>query len=438
MQHVDTLIKAGWMMTVDPDFRILENHVLAMKAGRIVAISDDAMQFTAEQTLDLPGHILMPGLVNAHGHAAMSLFRGLTDDLPLMDWLNHYIWPAEQQYVDARFVHDGTQLAIAEMLLSGTTTFSDMYFFPEVVAEMVQQSGIRAQLSFPIFDIASNWGRNAEEYLQKGLNIMQQYQGHERLRIAFGPHAPYTIGNEPLTKIARLASEHNACIQMHLHETAFEIDSALKEYGQRPLQRMADIGLLGPHFQAVHMVHLNDDDIRLVADSGSHIIHCPESNLKLASGFCPVQDCLNAAINIALGTDGAASNSDLDLLGEMRTGALLAKAVANDAAALNARTAIEMATINGARALAIDDITGSLETGKAADIIAIDCSGIGQLPLHHPLSQLVYTNISHKVSHSWVNGQLLLDNYQLTTIDTRQCQANARHWQQQLAGIANQ
>lgn len=436
MQHVDTLIKAGWIVTVDGDFRILKNHALAICDDRIVAITDNSDDIQAERILDLPGHLLMPGLVNAHGHAAMSLFRGLMDDLPLMTWLNDYIWPAESQYVYADFVADGSRLAMTEMLLGGTTTFSDMYFFPETVAQVADKAGMRCQLAFPVFNVASNWGSGTDEYLARGRELLQHYRHHPYIHAAIGPHAPYTVDDETFIRVRELAAKESAAIQMHLHETAHEVSEAVNANGKRPLQRIAELGLLGPHFQAVHMVHINEADIRLVADSGAHVIHCPESNLKLASGFFPLQQCLDAGINVALGTDSAASNNDLDMLGEMRTAALLAKAVAGDASAADARTAVEMATINGARALGISHETGSLETGKAADLIAVDCSGLAQQPLHHPLSQLAYTHISHKVSHSWIHGRQVVDNYQLTTIDPDACQAAAKHWQQQLSDIA--
>jgi 5-methylthioadenosine/S-adenosylhomocysteine deaminase len=311
MQTVDTLIHAGWIITIDQQFRVLENHSIAIKNGKISAILPTSnAHFNATETLDLKHHVLMPGLINAHTHAAMSLFRGMADDFPLMTWLQEYIWPAEQSFVDEFFVADGTQLAIAEMLRSGTTTFSDMYFFPEIAAKIVEKSGIRAQLAFPIFDIPSNWGANADEYLTKGLAVVENYKKHPLIHIAFGPHAPYTIGDESLLKIREQAQKHHAHIQMHLHETAFEVNSAEQEKGERPISRMANLGLLNKHFQAVHMTTLSNDDIQTIANAGAHIIHCPESNLKLASGFCPVQQCLNAGINVALGTDGAASNND--------------------------------------------------------------------------------------------------------------------------------
>jgi 5-methylthioadenosine/S-adenosylhomocysteine deaminase len=437
MKTVDTLIHANWVITVDPHFSILEKHSIAIKNGLISAIvpTQDAA-FNAKETFDLKHHVVMPGLINAHTHAAMSLFRGMADDSPLMTWLQEYIWPAEQSFVDAFFVADGTQLAIAEMIRSGTTTFSDMYFFPEIAAKIIEKSGVRAQLAFPVFDIPSNWGSNADEYLAKGLEVVENYKHHPLINIAFGPHAPYTIGDESLQKIRAHTHKHRAHIQMHLHETAFEVNSAEQEKGERPISRMANLGLLDKHFQAVHMTTLSNEDIQTIANAGAHIIHCPESNLKLAAGFCPVQQCLNAGINVALGTDGAASNNDLDMFSEMRTAALLGKAVAGDTTALNAHDVIRMATINGARALGIDKITGSLEHGKAADIIAIDFSELEQQPIYNPASHLVYTNVSGKVTHSWVAGKNLMQQRKLTTLDIDDCRKKAHYWQQELTAIA--
>lgn len=437
MQTLDTLIHAGWIITVNETFDVLPAHAIGIHQGRIVAIEpSQGCQLQANAVLHLPQHVVMPGLINSHGHAAMSLMRGLADDLQLMTWLQQYIWPAEQQHVDAGFVEDGSLLAITEMLRSGTTCFSDMYFFPDVTARLCESIGMRAQLSFPIFDIPTNWGADAEDYLQKGLQVAETLQGSELVQIALGPHAPYTIGDEALAKVKQVAGERALKVQMHLHETAFEVDSAVKENGQRPLQRLQQLGLLNRDFQAVHMTCLSADDIQLIAENGCHIIHCPESNLKLASGFCPVQQCLDAGINVALGTDGAASNNDLDMFSEMRTAAMLGKAVAGDATAVSAEQAIRMATINGAKALGLDAITGSLKTGKAADIIALDFSGLAQQPLYNPVSQLVYTNASPLVSHAWVNGVKQLENGQLTRIDINACRERTQHWQQTLKPLA--
>lgn len=438
MKTVDTLIHARWIVTVDAAFRVLENHAIAIRNGTIAAIIPSAnCPLQARETFTLPHHLLMPGLVNAHCHAAMSLFRGLADDFPLMTWLQEYIWPAEQEFVDAWFVEDGTRLAMAEMIRSGTTTFSDMYFFAENAAKVVEKTGMRAQLAFPVLDLPTNWAANAEEYLAKGMAVMESHKHHPLIHVAFGPHAPYTVGDGPLDTIRKQAHIHRKRIQMHLHETAFEVETAINEKGERPVARMARLGLLDERFQAVHMTTLNDDDIATIANAGAHIIHCPESNLKLASGFCPVQRCLDAGINVALGTDGATSNNDLNLFSELRTAALLGKAVSGNTSAINAETALRMATINGARALGLDKVTGSLEEGKAADIIAVDFSGIEQQPVYHPVSHLAYTNVADKVTHSWVNGTMLMENRQLLTIDLDDCRKKAHYWQQELAGIGS-
>jgi 5-methylthioadenosine/S-adenosylhomocysteine deaminase len=438
MEPVDSLLHAGWVLPVDPGFALLENHSVAVRNGKIVAIvPTEKALFPAHREFHLPGHLLMPGLINAHGHAAMCLFRGLADDFPLMTWLQEYIWPAEQQHVDAGFVADGTRLAVAEMIRSGTTCFSDMYFYAEAAAQVADESGIRAQLAFPIFDIPTRYAGSAREYLEKGLAARDRYRSSSRIRFAFGPHAPYTLGEESLALVAEMATKHPELrIQMHLHETAAEVSDAVKANGQKPLQRIAASGLLDHRFQAVHMTALDDDDIRRMAEAKAHLIHCPESNLKLASGFCPVARCLEAGINVALGTDGAASNNDLDLFGEMRTAAMLAKSVAGNTSALPARDAIRMATIHGARALGIDHETGSLESGKSADIIAIDLSGPEQQPLYNPVSQLVYTNLSAQISHSWVEGKLLMENRQLTTLDSRDIIAKAALWKERIHTIA--
>lgn len=437
MQTVDILIHAGWVVTCNNESQVLEKHSIAIHKGEIKAIFPSSTSlYKAHEIFDLSQHLVMPGLINAHTHAAMCLFRGLADDYPLMTWLEEYIWPAEQSYVDALFVEDGTQLAMAEMIRSGTTTFSDMYFFPEVVAQLVHKVGMRAQLTFPIFEMASNWGADAEDYLQKGLQLLAQYQQHPLISIALGPHAPYTVCDKTLEQVERAAQHYKIAVQMHLHETEVEVQQAEAEKGERPISRLAHLKLLNSRFQAVHMTTLSHEDIHTIARSGAHIIHCPESNLKLASGFCPVQTCINAGINVALGTDGAASNNDLDMMSEMRTAAMLAKAIAKDSTAINANTAVKMATINGAKALGIDKITGSLEVGKQADIIAIDFSDIEQQPVYNAVSHLVYTNLSNKVTHSWVNGNLLMKERKLTTINIDDCKKKAHYWQQELSTIA--
>ena len=433
--HAETIIFARWIITVDPEQRVLEHHALVIAQGRIVALlpADQAADISADNIVRLDQHAVMPGLVNAHGHAAMSLLRGFADDYPLHSWLNEHIWPAEGKWVGEEFVRDGTRLAIAEMLRSGTTCFADMYFFPNIVAQTAHELGVRAQIYFPVFDFPTAWGQNADDYIHKGLQLRDDFKHSELISIGFGPHAPYTVSDAPMSRVAVLAAELDSAIQIHVHETQREVDEAIEQHGDRPLARLQRLGLLGPRTTCVHATALNDDDIELLARNNCHVVHCPESNLKLASGFCPVQQLLDAGINVALGSDGAASNNDLDLFSELRTAALLAKAVAGNAAALPAHAALEMATLNGAKALGLDDQIGSLEIGKLADIIAIDMSEIEMLPLFNPQSQLVYTNSGSRVSHSWISGKLMLENRQPTTINLHELSVTTLAWQKKIA-----
>ena len=430
----DTLLFPRWIIPVEPAGTVLSGHALGIREGRIAALLpvEEARRAHAKETQELPDHALCPGLVNAHGHAAMSLFRGMADDYDLHNWLHEHIWPAEGRWVGEAFVSDGTRLAAAEMIRSGTTCCSDMYFFPDVSARVIHEAGLRAQIAFPVLEFSSAWAGSAEEYIHKGVELRDDYKHSDRLRVVFGPHAPYTVSDQTLAQIATYTAELDCPVHIHLHETEQEVAQALKERGERPLARLHTFGLLTPRTQCVHMTALEDADIDLVAENGAHVIHCPESNLKLASGFCPVQKLLDAGVNVALGTDGAASNNDLDLFGEMRTAAMLAKAVAGDAAALPAARALWLATMGGARALGMDAEIGSLEPGKQADIIAVDLSGIEHQPLYDPMSQLVYTHCGGQVTHSWVAGKPLLKERRLLTLDSTAIGRQAEHWRQQI------
>ncbi|WP_079202468.1 TRZ/ATZ family hydrolase [Pseudomonas sp. CC6-YY-74] len=432
---LDLLLLPTWLVPVEPAGVVLHEHGLGIRDGRIALIAPraEALKHQALEVRELPGRLLTPGLVNAHGHAAMSLFRGMADELPLSNWLEQHIWPAEAKWVDEHFVLDGTELAIAEQLKGGITCFSDMYFFPEVASEIVHKSGIRAQITIPVLDFPIPGARDADEALRKGLALFDDLKQHPRLSVAFGPHAPYTVSDDKLENIRILAEELDAGIHMHVHETAFEVQQSLHLYGERPLARLARLGLLGPRFQAVHMTQIDDDDLALLVASNSSVIHCPESNLKLACGFCPVEKLWQAGINVAIGTDGAASNNDLDLLGETRTAALLAKAVAGSASALDAHRALRMATLNGARALGLDDQIGSLELGKAADLVVFNLSGLAQQPIYDPVSQLIYTSNRDCVEDVWVGGKHLLDSGRLTRLDEQRIIANARAWGAKIA-----
>ena len=435
MKTVDTLIHARWIVPVDPDAVVYEHHSLVISEGRIVdLLPAEAARagYRAELEHDLDRHLLIPGLVNAHTHAAMSLLRGLADDLPLNDWLNNHIWPAESRWVNEEFVHDGTQLAIAEMLRSGTTCFNDMYFFPDVTARVAANSGMRACVGLIVIDVPTVWARDANDYISKGLAVHDRFRGNPLVRAIFAPHAPYTVSDQPLEHLRTLADEMDIGIHMHIHETADEVDRAVELTGKRPLQRLQELGLLTPSLLAVHMTQLAEAEIAQFADSGGHVVHCPESNLKLASGFCPVAGLAAAGINIALGTDGAASNNDLDMLGDMRTAALLGKAVSGDASALPAHAVLRMATLNGANALGIGHETGSLATGKWADITAVRMDSLETQPVYDPVSHLVYACSREQVSDVWVAGQHLLKERRLTTLDDHEILGKVRLWQDRI------
>jgi len=432
---LDHLLFPTWLVPVEPAGVVLKGHGLGVRDGRIALIAPRAvaLKYQAIETRELEGMLLAPGLINAHGHAAMTLFRGLADDLPLQRWLKDHIWPAESRWVDEDFVRCGTELAIAEQLKGGITCFSDMYFYPSVVSELVHKHGVRAQITIPVLDFPVPDARDADEALRKGVALFDDLKHHPRITIAFGPHAPYSVADDKLESIRVLVAEMDAGIHIHVHETAHEVQEALRKHGERPLARLARLQLLGPRFQAVHMTQVDDDDLALLTEHNCSVIHCPESNLKLASGFCPVERLWEAGINVAVGTDGAASNNDLDLLGETRTAALLAKAVAGSATALDAHRALRMATLNGARALGIDEHTGSLEIGKFADLVALDLSGLAQQPVYDPVSQLIYSTSRDAVRHVWVGGKQLLESGRLTRMDEQQVIANARQWGERIS-----
>ncbi|MBJ2176878.1 TRZ/ATZ family hydrolase [Pseudomonas veronii] len=433
---LDLLLLPTWLVPVEPAGVVLKEHGLGIRDGRIAFIGPRAaaLKLSASEVRELPGMLLSPGLINAHGHAAMTLFRGLADDLPLMTWLEKHIWPAETKWVDEAFVRDGTDLAIAEQLKGGITCFSDMYFFPKVASDCVHNSGMRAQIAIPILDFPIPGASSADEAIRQGIELFGDLKHHPRIKIAFGPHAPYTVSDANLEKIRVIAEELDAAIHMHVHESAFEVQQSVEQTGERPLARLGRLGLLGPRFQAVHMTQISEDDLALLVESNTSVIHCPESNLKLASGFCPVERLWQAGVNVAIGTDGAASNNDLDLLGETRTAAMLAKAVSGSVTALDAHRALRMATLNGARAMGLEGEIGSLEVGKAADIVAFDLSGLAQQPIYDPVSQLIYATGRDSVKHLWVAGKQLLDNRQLTRMDEPQLTAMAIAWGQRISG----
>ncbi len=435
MHPVDSIISARWTVPIEPFGLVLEDHAVVVRNGRILAIlpkADALATYPAAVHIHRPNHVLLPGLVNAHTHAAMTLFRGMADDLPLDTWLNQHIWPAEARWVTADFVRDGTELALLEMLQGGTTTCGDMYFFPDTVARVVADSGMRASVGMIVLEHPTVWAASADEYLSKGLAVLDQFRGHPRVSMMFAPHAPYTVADGTFEKIRVLADELDVPVQMHVHETAGEITNSELEFQCRPLQRLGALGMLTPLLAAVHMTQLEAEEIDTLAARGVSVVHCPESNLKLASGLCPLSKLLASGVNVALGTDGAASNNDLDMFGEMRTAALLAKGVAQRADVVTAAEVLRMATLNGARALGLGDRVGSLEPGKEADLICVDLSRPASQPVFSPISQLVYTTSRDQVTDVWIAGQQLLEDGRPLVADSEAILARASAWADKL------
>lgn len=435
MSHADTLIDARWIIPVEPHATVLERHSIAVRDGAIVAIVPPAERaaWTADDTVSLPNHVLMPGLVNLHGHSAMTLLRGYADDLALMDWLQNHIWPAEGKHVKDDFVYDGTLLAMAEMIRSGTTTINDMYFFHGAVARAGLAAGLRTFVGCSILEFPTPYAGNADEYLQKAMAERREFIGEALVTFTLAPHAPYTVSDDTFRKVVALAEQEDLLIHCHIHETRGEIDDSLKAHQQRPLARLDQLGLLSPRLIAAHMVHLSDDEIELAARRGVHIAHNPTSNMKLASGIAPVQRLLDAGVNVGIGTDGAASNNKLDMLSDTRQAALLAKVGSLDPTAVPAATALRMATLNGARALGLGAKTGSIEVGKRFDAIALDLAQVETAPTFDPISHVVYAAGREQVCDVWVDGRRLLAARTLTTLDHTALLAVAESWRNKIA-----
>src|SRR4249919_865176 len=434
----DLLIEAGLVVPVEPHGVVLEDHAVAIRAGAIVAVlpvADARRRFQATQTVSRPDGVLIPGLVNAHVHNPMTLLRGVADDLPLMEWLQGHIWPLEAQLIGPEFVADGVELAIAEMLRGGTTCCNENYFFPDVQAATYKRHGFRACIGLPIIDFPSAWARTDDEYFDRATEVHDQWRSDPLIGTAFAPHAPYTVSDASFERIRMLSDQLDLPVHCHVHETAHEVAESQQKFGQRPLARLDRLGLVNDRLIAVHMTQLTDAEIALCAERGVSVAHCPESNLKLASGFCPVGKLQRAGVNLAIGTDGAASNNDLDMFGETRSAALLAKAVAHDASVLDAASALRAATLGGAKALEFDERIGSIEVGKQADLACVDLGQLETQPLHHVVSQLVYASGRQQVSDVCIAGRHKLRGRVLLDMDADAIVANARQRRERIAGI---
>ena len=435
-QTVDLLIEARWVVPVAPHGAVLTDHAVAVDAGGIVGITpqDQARRaYAPRERVSLTEHALIPGLVNAHTHNPMTLLRGLADDLPLMTWLREHIWPAEAKVIGPEFVRDGVELAIAEMLRGGTTCCNENYFFPDVAAATYKRHGFRARVGLPVIEFPTAWAQSRDAYFDRALAVHDAWRGDALIATAFAPHAPYTVSDASFERIRMLADQLDIPVHLHLHETAQEIEDSKREHGLRPLQRLQRLGLVSDRLIAVHMTQLTDAEIALCAESGVAVVHCPESNLKLASGFCQAEKLRRAGVALAIGTDGCASNNDLDMLGETRTAALLAKGVAGDASALDAASALHAATLGGARTMGFDDRIGSIEVGKRADFAAVRLDALETQPLYQVISQLVYAAGRAQVSDVWIDGRHLLAQRELTVIDVPALREKTRAWRARIA-----
>jgi len=435
MKPVDQLLQARWVIPVEPAGTILEHHAVAL-AGDVIAdilpIDAARVKYANVARVDLGEHALIPGLINAHTHNAMTLMRGLADDLPLMAWLQEHIWPAEAKVMGPEFVRDGVELAIAEMLRGGTTCCNENYFFPDVQAATYLRHGFRAVVGLPFIEFPSAWAKSRDEYFDKNLAVYDAHKSESLVGFTLAPHAPYTVADESFQRIRMLSDQLDIPVHIHLHETAQEVEDAKKQHGQRPFARLKALGLLNDHLIAVHMTQLLDGEIAQLAEAGASVAHCPESNLKLASGFCPAEKLRRAGVNLAIGTDGCASNNDLDMFGETRTAALLAKGVSGDASAFDAAYALQAATLNGARALGIADRVGSIVAGKQADLVAVRLDALETEPTYNPVSQLVYATSRHQVSDVWIAGVRKVENGDVRGIDAASLREKARSWRDRI------
>jgi 5-methylthioadenosine/S-adenosylhomocysteine deaminase len=435
----DLILEPTWLLPIVPPRSVLTEHSVVVTDSRIVAVGPTqsiAAQYRSADRRRLDGQLLMPGLVNAHGHAAMVLLRGLAEDLPFDAWLRRRVWPIESRSLSPEFVADGVALAMLEMLKSGTTCFSDMYFFPEVSARLARDVGMRAQILFPLVKFPNAWSSSAADGFHKGLALHDEYRDDPLIRIGFGPHSAYALDRDDLLKTLTLADEIDAPIHMHLHETAEEVADARKEQGASHIELLAEIGMLVPRLQAIHLTQVDDPELDLLAEGGVHAVHCPQSNLKLGSGLADIERMRRRGLSVGLGTDGAAANNSLDMFVEARVAALLAKTVTRDPTTLDAFAALELMTLGGARVLGLDSKIGSLEAGKSADLVSIDLSHSGALPVHRPESTLLYTASGSHVRNAWVAGKPLLSDGRPTTLDEARVHARAAAWTERLASLA--
>ena len=437
-KNVSTIISAPWIYTSNIDSELLFNYSLIIKDDKIIdLVTQDKVfdEYEADNTYELADHILIPGLINTHTHAAMNIFKGFADDLPLQEWLNDHIWPAEKKFVDTSFVKDGSVLALSEMIKAGVTTFNDMYFFPDATAEAARELGIRANIGLVVLDFPTNYASDPEDYLLKGFEFRDKWRNDELITTSIAPHAPYSVSDEAFRLVNTYSEELGLNIHLHLHETEWEVADSIKTYGVTPIQRLNNLGIISPSLLAAHCVHLNDQDTAILTKGKVSIAHNPSSNMKLGSGIADVAKMLRQNLNVSLGTDSSASNNRLDIMEEMRLAALLIKGTTKSPELLPASQAIKMATINGAKALGLDLVVGSIEKNKKADLVAIDLSSIENQPIYNPLSTLVYSSSKSDVNYVWIDGEIKLKEKKLVGLDEEYIKQLAKKWQKKLKTI---
>jgi 5-methylthioadenosine/S-adenosylhomocysteine deaminase len=434
-KNASIIISASWIFTSNSEGQLLSDYSIVIENDKIIdLVPQDKVfdEYEANDIYQLTDHILIPGLINTHTHAAMSLFKGFADDLPLQDWLNDYIWPAEKEFINSSFVKDGSILALSEMIKSGVTTFNDMYFFPDATAEAVKELGVRSNIGLVVLDFPTNYATDPEDYLLKGFEFRDKWRNEELITTSIAPHAPYSVSDEAFTLINTYSEELSINIHTHLHETQWEIEDSIEKYGITPVQRLNNLGIIGPSLMAVHCVHLNDQDMATLAKNKVSIVHNPSSNMKLGSGIADIAKMLKQNLNISLGTDSSASNNRLDMMEEMRLAALLIKGSTKSPESFSANEAIKMATINGAKALGLESIIGSIEKNKKADLVAIDLNSIENQPIYNPLTTLVYSSSRSDVSYVWIDGEIKLKDKKLVKIDEKKIIQLAKKWQRKL------
>ena len=434
-KNASIIISASWIFTSNSEGQLLSDYSIVIENDKIIdLVPQDKVfdEYEANDTYQLTDHILIPGLINTHTHAAMSLFKGFADDLSLQDWLNDYIWPAEKEFINSSFVKDGSILALSEMIKSGVTTFNDMYFFPDATAEAVKELGVRSNIGLVVLDFPTNYATDPEDYLLKGFEFRDKWRNEELITTSIAPHAPYSVSDEAFTLINTYSEELSMNIHTHLHETQWEIEDSIEKYGITPVQRLNNLGIIGPLLMAAHCVHLNDQDMATLAKNKVSIVHNPSSNMKLGSGIADIAKMLKQNLNISLGTDSSASNNRLDMMEEMRLAALLIKGSTKSPESFSANEAIKMATINGAKALGLESIIGSIEKNKKADLVAIDLNSIENQPIYNPLTTLVYSSSRSDVSYVWIDGEIKLKDKKLVKIDEERIIQLAKKWQRKL------